>query len=343
MDSQKIYCFDYVATHSALPRHRTCCPFMQRTLYRIIRNIARLDLGFNCPSGNTPQPPASGKKRKGDSVWKSFLHGRRTSAAYEASTSNRRDSASSEDSALYLPDAFTKQFPDVADEFAEEEEDEQLSGAMTERVMPRAQELEVGKKEADSKASGKLESARLKTKRKQLRRQKMREFDFPVEGSEIPFTKRSSVCSPTMNRSPDEGVHSETPIHDSYHMLETKELCLLDQSIGSSNRRASGCLAERNPCKQVTPNSRTCTVQVRRVHARRVSSASQTAKGSFEERENAKVFSPPAPKSQLQTPKAVLQIQPAVIPPFTVRDPVEKQVQNWLANTSDEYNILLNR
>uniref|UniRef100_A0A0X3PRE4 Uncharacterized protein n=1 Tax=Schistocephalus solidus TaxID=70667 RepID=A0A0X3PRE4_SCHSO len=94
-------------------------------------------------------------------------------------------------------------------------------------------------------------------------------------------------------------------------------------------------------------------VQVRRVHARRVSSTSQTAKGSFEEREEAMRFSPPAdattrkveksPKSQLQATKAPLQVQSAVIPPFTVRDPVEKQVQNWLANTSDEYNILLNR
>lgn len=32
-----------------------------------------------------------------------------------------------------------------------------------------------------------------------------------------------------------------------------------------------------------------------------------------------------------------------VIPPFSVREPVEKQVRSWLESTSDEYDILLKR
>ena len=32
-----------------------------------------------------------------------------------------------------------------------------------------------------------------------------------------------------------------------------------------------------------------------------------------------------------------------ISPPFSVREPVEKQVRNWLESTSDEYDILLKR
>lgn len=63
-----------------MPRQRTCCPFMQRTLYRVTRNLARLDLGFTCPdldanssedSPSTPplkkrSSPCKKKHRRGD-------------------------------------------------------------------------------------------------------------------------------------------------------------------------------------------------------------------------------------------------------------------------------------
>lgn len=49
MDIGNNYCFEYLVTKAKMPRKRTCCPFMQRTLYRVTRNLARLDLGFTCP------------------------------------------------------------------------------------------------------------------------------------------------------------------------------------------------------------------------------------------------------------------------------------------------------
>lgn len=49
MASRNSYCFEYLVTKAKMPRKRTCCPFMQRTLYRVTRNLARLDLGFTCP------------------------------------------------------------------------------------------------------------------------------------------------------------------------------------------------------------------------------------------------------------------------------------------------------
>ncbi|VDK69201.1 unnamed protein product [Dibothriocephalus latus] len=185
MEGQNIYCFDYVATHSALPRHRTCCPFMQRTLYRIIRNIARLDLGFSCPSGNTPQPPASRKKRKGESTWKSFLHVRGTSGTADEATDSKQGSVDSDDeSALYLPAAFSQPFPQEACE----PDDEGLNGPLTEDVVALAQELDAGKQECELALAGAPENVCLKTKRGKLRRQKMREFNLPSELNEVSFT-----------------------------------------------------------------------------------------------------------------------------------------------------------
>ncbi len=74
METRKNYCLEYLVTKAKMPRQRTCCPFMQRTLYRVTRNLARLDLGFTCPdygpesSSESPKrsttPPPSTARRK---------------------------------------------------------------------------------------------------------------------------------------------------------------------------------------------------------------------------------------------------------------------------------------
>ena len=43
------------------------------------------------------------------------------------------------------------------------------------------------------------------------------------------------------------------------------------------------------------------------------------------------------------TPVTASSAIATIIPPFAVREPVEKQVRNWLESTSDEYDILLKR
>lgn len=59
MQARNNYCFEYLVTKAKMPRQRTCCPFMQRTLYRVARNLARLDLGFSCPDLEGSPSPAS--------------------------------------------------------------------------------------------------------------------------------------------------------------------------------------------------------------------------------------------------------------------------------------------
>ncbi|CUT99166.1 conserved hypothetical protein [Echinococcus multilocularis] len=119
----------------------------------------------------------------------------------------------------------------------------------------------------------------------------------------------------------------------------------------------------------------TRTVHIKRLHARRISSTSQAGQNSMDQ------TCPPPPQAPQITkhhPTAPLRITPEIgdwkreveretgrsheqidapnplpvsatttvasaMPPFSVREPVEKQVRSWLESTSDEYDILLKR
>ncbi|VDD76410.1 unnamed protein product [Mesocestoides corti] len=242
MEPRNNYCFEYLVTKAKMPRQRTCCPFMQRTLYRVARNLARLDLGFTCPDLESSQVSSSASIK-------------RTSSLSPRSHNKR------------------------ALEEKEEKDDEGRisSGGVLSRLIRGT----IGRKEFP-----------------------LGPYDSLSSIPPLKFTDNDTVCEQEISRNADIKV-GQNSVEQAY---QPPPLPPPAQPI-----------KHHQPPLHLPPGIK-CW-------------ARETEEGDARPRNQAIDQGNPSSVSA----------SASVIPPFSVREPVEKQVQNWLESTSDEYDILLKR
>ncbi|VDM17432.1 unnamed protein product [Hydatigera taeniaeformis] len=296
MQTRNSYCFEYLVTKAKMPRQRTCCPFMQRTLYRVARNLARLDLGFSCPdlegssSPTSTATPTPTMKRKA-SPRKQRHHGRerrleeiRPSSGgvlnwLVRGTLSRRDPSDTLSSAPPMPRS------DIDNETLNEQGDPAL--------------LEMEEETTNGEAADHL---LLKQKRKLLRRQKIYDMDSSMD---VTTSGRVSSTSQVGQNSMDQAYAppSQAPQATKHHapapLRITPEIDDWEREVKGEAGRSHDQIDPSIPLPVSTTTATANTVST--------------------------------------------SIAPTVIPPFSVREPVEKQVRSWLESTSDEYDILLKR
>ncbi|VDL19596.1 unnamed protein product [Hymenolepis diminuta] len=335
MESRNSYCFEYLVTKAKMPRKQTCCPFMQRTIYRVTRNLARLDLGFTCPdvegsgashASSTATPTLNKRKKKplGGDHRDSETRARSVgvlSWLVKGTIGRKLPSLNHSDTLSSVP-------PMESNDAGHDDD------TLNDPRIPQTLEMEDETMENVDASDQIL----LKQKRKLLRRQKIYDMENSLDATTSGNWSEEKMAMPEME---------SKPIEDSQELFRSV---------------------------QNKPPSR--TVHVKRLHARRISSTSQVGQNSTDQ-------SYPTPPNQnlpsnkhlpLQTTHEVedweregeardinvhqqavnarasylpVQASPptttSIIPPFSVREPVEKQVRNWLESTSDEYDILLKR
>ncbi|KAL5106276.1 hypothetical protein TcWFU_006208 [Taenia crassiceps] len=338
MQTRNNYCFEYLVTKAKMPRQRTCCPFMQRTLYRVARNLARLDLGFSCPDLEGSPSPASTAAPTPTLKRKTASHKRRHQLEDIRPSSGGvlnwlvRGTLSRRDPSDNLSSVSPVDRNDVGNDTLTEQsiqgilegEEETITGEAADHLL-------------------------LRQKRKLLRRQRIYDMDASLDATTSGnWTEENTNTGDAKSRPTGGDQETVRPLPNQPPARTVHIRRLHARRISSTSQVGQNSMDQTYP----PPPQASQTTKIHPIAPLRIApeiddwegEAKGEAGRSHEQVDPTINLPVPTTTTNITTTTAAsASIIASVIPPFSVREPVEKQVRSWLESTSDEYDILLKR